>query len=51
MKKGIEKIVISVIIVSLVICTTIAIKSLPNNFCKFISWLGKCEETDNPEII
>ena len=51
MKKGVEKIIISVVIVSLIFCTTIVIKSLPTHFCKFISWLGKCEEKSYSKIL
>ncbi len=46
MKKGVEKIVISLIIVSIVFMTTFVLRSLPNNFCKFICWLGNCESNE-----
>lgn len=44
-QKGIETIFISFIIILFLLFTTVAIKNSPYMFCKFIFWLGGCEDT------
>ncbi len=43
-KKGIETIFISVIVISFLMFTTITIKNSPEFFCRFLIWLGGCED-------
>ena len=42
-KKGLEKGIISMIIISFILVTTATISNSPYFFTKFICWLGQCE--------